>query len=145
MYNFKLYHNKHAPATTAFQPASKTVSLFTKPYLDTCHQCYKTIVIVNMQPIGPLASITKFIKFTPLSEFEEPSSCNPLKKCGYALLSLEHPDTLMEANEIPTLMSFLLSNGYTINTSLTKMFNTSEITFDTNNSHKLICFVTYDK
>jgi len=35
-------------------------------------------------------------------------------------------------------------NGYSVDTSITKMFNTSEIRFDTNTGNKLICFATYN-
>jgi len=51
----------------------------------------------------------------------------------------------MDVNEVPDLISFLVSSGYSVDTSITKMFNTSEIRFDTNNSNKLICFVTYNE
>jgi hypothetical protein len=52
-------------------------------------------------------------------------------------------DNLMTVDEVPTLISFLVSNGYTVDTSITKMFNQSEIRFDTNFGNKLICFITY--
>ena len=50
----------------------------------------------------------------------------------------------MIVDEVPDLMSFLMSNSYTIDTSLTKMFNTSDIRFQTENANKLICLVTYN-
>ena len=50
----------------------------------------------------------------------------------------------MTADEIPNLMIFLLSNGYTIDTSLTKMFNASDVRFNTDNSNILISFITYN-
>ena len=49
----------------------------------------------------------------------------------------------MVVDEVPDLISFLVENGYTVDTSITKMFNTSDIRFDTNTGNKLICFVTY--
>ena len=79
--------------------------------------------------------------------------------CGYALLSLNNigygglggiggvgnynckREDLMTANEIPNLFSFLISNGYKIDTSLTKMMNSSNIQIDTNN---IIAFITYN-
>jgi hypothetical protein len=50
----------------------------------------------------------------------------------------------MSVDEVPTLISFLVSNGYTVDTSITKMFNDSDIRFDTNTGNKLICFITYN-
>lgn len=111
---------------------SKTISLFSQPYLDTYNQCYKNIVVVNMLPKGPLAKIVRFIKFPPLSEFNRDA------KCGYALINCKNE--LMIVDEIPDLISYLVSNNYSIDTSITKMFNTSDIRFD----NKLICFITYN-
>ena len=125
---------------------SKTVSLFSQPYLDTYNQCYKNIVVVNLPPQGPLADLVVRVNFPPLSEFKQPGPCTPLKQCGLALVSLDGQfnNGLMDVNEVPNLISFLVSNGYTVDTSITKMFNDSEISFNANTGNKLICFVTYN-
>ena len=123
---------------------AKTFSLFSQPYLDTCNECYKNIVVINVIPDGPLADLVRFVKFPPLSEFKQPGPCSPLKQCGYALISLGGYGDLMVVDEVPDLISYLVSNGYSIDTSITKMFNTSEIRFDTNTGNKLICFATYN-
>jgi hypothetical protein len=142
--------NRGTPPPPEFE--AKTVSLFSQPYLDTYNQCYKNIVVVNLKPQGPLADLVSFVKFPKLSEFKQEGPCNPIKQCGYALMSLGTCSTgcgkfgsdLMVVDEIPTLISYLVSNGYTVDTSITKMFNQSEIRFDTNIGNKLICFVTYN-
>lgn len=128
-----------------------TVSLFSQPYLDTFNQCYKNIVVVNLKPQGPLGELVRLVKFPVLSTFKQAGPCNPLKQCGYALLSISgggccnksNGCDLMTVDEVPTLISFLVSNGYTIDTSITKMFNASDIAFDTYTGNKLICFVSY--
>ena len=131
---------------------AKTISLFSQPYLDTYNQCYKNIVVVNLKPQGPLGDFVRFVKFPPLSEFKQPGSCSPLKDCGYAIMSLGGCNTgcgkfgsdLMVVDEVPNLISYLVSNGYSVDTSITKMFNDSDIRFDTNTGNKLICFITYN-
>ena len=130
---------------------SKTVSLFSQPYLDTYNQCYKNIVVINSIPQGPLAEIVKFVNFPPLSEFKQSSPCTTLNQCGLALMTLGVCNTgckfgsnLMVVDEVPSLISYLVSNGYTVDTSITKMFNDSDIRFDTNTGNKLICFITYN-
>jgi hypothetical protein len=50
----------------------------------------------------------------------------------------------MTVDEVPNLISFLVSTGYTVDTSITKMLNQSDIRFDTNIGNKLICFITYN-
>jgi hypothetical protein len=131
---------------------AKTFALFSQSYLDTYNQCYKNIVVINLQPQGPLSSLVRFTKFPPLSEFKTPGPCSPLKQCGYALMSLggcnmgcgKFGEDLMVVDEVPDLISYLVMNGYSVDTSITKMFNNSEIRFDTNLGNKLICFATYN-
>ena len=155
------------PPVISQNVSSKTVSLFSQPYLDTYNQCYKNIVVINLMPQGPLAELVTRVKFEPLSEFKVSTPCNPYKQCGLALMSINNFNNcmsnnymsnncmsnncmsnkcldLMDVNEVPNLISFLVSNGYTVDTSITKMFNNSEIRFDTNTGNKLICFVTYN-
>ena len=126
----------------------KTVSLFSQPYLDTHHQCYKNIVVVNMKPAGPLGDLIHRVQFPRLSEFKQSGGpCTPMKSCGLAIRSFHgcgDCGELMTTDEIPTLISYLMSNNYKVDTSITKMFNTSDIRFDTNIGNKLICFVTYN-
>lgn len=127
----------------------KTVTLSSQPYLDRINQCYKNIVTINLMPQGPLAQFVRRIQFPPLSEFKQPGPCSHINTCGLALISLNNVcakncSNLMVVDEVPDLMSFLLSNGYKIDTSITKMFNTSDIRFQTENANKLICFVTYN-
>ena len=71
--------------------------------------------------------------------------------CGLALSTLnpffnnnKFGQGLMVVDEVPDLFSFLLSNGYKIDTSLTKMMNGSDIRFQTENSNKVIAFITYN-
>jgi len=131
---------------------AKTFALFSQSYLDTYNQCYKNIVVINLQPQGPLSNLVRFTKFPPLSEFKTPGPCSPLKQCGYALMSLggcnmgcgKFGEDLMVVDEVPDLISYLVMNGYSVDTSITKMFNNSEIRFDTNLGNKLICFATYN-
>ena len=144
----------HIPQNHIKAPlSSKTVSLFSQPYLDVYNQCYKNIVVVNLMPKGPLSEIVKYVKFPILSEFKSQTACNPFKQCGLALTSLngcnsgcgKSGEDLMIVDEIPDLISYLVSNGYSVDTSITKMFNSSDIRFDTNNGNKLICFITYNE
>lgn len=150
---------KNMPTTTQCNSAveafntmreSKTVSLFSQPYLDRYNKCYKNIVTLNLPPQGPLAELVQFVKFPKLSEFKQSTPCSPIKQCGYALMSLDGCsmggccDNLMTVDEVPNLISFLVSSGYTVDTSITKMLNQSEIRFDTNIGNKLICFITYN-
>ena len=123
---------------------SNSYLLSSRPYL--FGREYGNIISINIFPKGPLGKIVRQVNFSNnrLSEFTELSEHK--NKCGYALLSLRSVECvgrnnrLMTANEIPDLFSFLISNGYKIDTSLTKMMNTSNIQIDTNN---IIAFISY--
>ena len=122
---------------------SKTVTLFSQPYLDSYNQCYKNIVTVNLIPQGPLSRYVRRVNFPPLSPFKA-NDCWGYKKCGLALLSCNNNFGLMCVDEVPDLISFLVAHGYSIDTSITKMLNSSDIRFDTQNANKIICVVTYN-
>ena len=129
--------------------SAKTVTLFSQPFLDTYNQCYKNIVTINLIPQGPLAQLVRRVQFPPLSQFKQPGPCSRINNCGLALTTLNNIcnkgcSGFMVVDEVPNLMSFLLSNGYDINTSITKMLNTSDIRFETENANKIICVVTYN-
>ena len=121
---------------------SSTFVLNSRPFLNrnNYNQSYSNIVTINIEPKGPLRRFVRRVRFERLSEFKEPYCSKDL--CGLALQSLRG-DKLMSTDEVPDLFSFLLSNGYKIDTSLTKMMNTSDVRFHTDNANKIICFVTY--
>jgi hypothetical protein len=137
-----------------------TYTLFSRPYLDLYNQNYTNIVTINLPPKGPLGQFVRPIKFPPLSQFKFPSSNNNNNNnnrrgqtCGLAISSLnqynqynqsnKYGQGLMVVDEVPDLFAFLLSSGYKIDTSLTKMMNTSDIRIQTENSNKIIAFITY--
>jgi hypothetical protein len=138
---------------------NNTISLFSQPYYDPCSQCYLNIVTSNLPPRGPLLKLSRRVKLYPLSEFKQYNNCgSQLQSCGLGFRSLRFLDgfcnyngtnnsyscsELMTVNEIPDLFSFLLSNGYTIDTRITKMMNQSSIRYNTNNSNELIALITY--
>ena len=118
-----------------------TFLLSSRPYLDPYNydQSYKNIVIINGIPRGPLRTLVRRIQFLPLSKFKEPYG----DKCGLALRSLRGGHCFMSVDEVPELFSFLLSRGYKIDTSLTKMTILTDIRFHTSNANKMIAFVSY--
>ena len=125
---------------------NSTFALYSRPYLDKRNQCYTNIVTVSQKPNGPLASFTRKINFPQLSPFKQTSSCISHDSCGLAISSMSSNmlcHEYMIVDEVPNLFSYLLSNGYKIDTSLTKMMNASDISFHTENANKLIAFVSY--
>ena len=117
----------------------KTFTISSKPYYDTFNQCYKNILMINAEPQGPIRRFVRRIQLPRLSRFQRESSCNSIHNCGLALGSFyefyknygNYSDckncNLMTPNEIPDLITFLLGNGYQIETQITNMLNQSEL------------------
>ena len=113
------------------------------PYYDDRNQCYKNILVINTMPSAPFKSLVKQINMPKLSEFQTyDNCCSPFKRCVYAIYKVSNDKyksscELMTPDDIPELYNFLLTNGYKIDTSLTKMMNGSDITM----TNKLLCYV----
>jgi len=112
---------------------SETYAIYCQPYYDTKNQEYRNIITINAMPKGPLASMVRRVKFDPVS----PYKCDG-QSCGYAIMN--GCNNFMPMHELPTLFSFLMSNGYKIDTSLTKMLNASEVRINSGNN--LIAFIS---
>ena len=130
-----------------------TCALYSQPYLTNYgyNGCYLNIITLNLFPQGPLSRLVVRVPFKPLSHFQTFNGyCDQRKLCGLGLRSLRefgHSECgrLMTVEELPDLYSFLLSNGYKIETSLTKMTNQSNVVLNNgNNNASLICFFSYN-
>ena len=115
---------------------TEVYALYRQPYFDTKQQTYKNAITIDAKPNNPLGQIVKQVKF------DNTARINPdcQNKCAYALLSLTKIGQLMTIDEIPQLFAYLLTNGYKIDTSITKMLNNSDIRMQPGNN--LIAFIT---
>lgn len=126
-------------------------SLVSVPYYDNCTQCYKKVIKLNRAPPAnsPLNQIIKRVGPIRLSPFQVNSAfsgcggggcgsgCgNVAQCCNLLITSIDDKNHLMCIDDIPTLFSFLITNGFTIDTSITKMMQTSNVKL----SNDLICF-----
>lgn len=114
--------------------SSATFTLTSQPYLDEYNKCYKNIITINTIPQGPLAKFVRNLKLPRLSPFQVEGPCNPIEKCTLAVTNFlpnininnRNCSHLLTPNEMPDLISFLLSNGYQIETQITKMMYQNE-------------------
>ena len=125
-------------------------SIVGAPFYDERNQCYKKIIRINKMPTGNLTHIVKRIRSPRLSHFDTyggngggdccgsgSNGFNP--PCIFAIFNPNHTNKLLTVDEIPDLMTFLVNNGYTIDTSITKMLMKSNV----KPSNDLICYVSY--
>ena len=137
-----------------FMNQIKSYLITSEPFLNHYEQRYRNIVTINLPPKGPLAKYVLRIKMPRLSHF----CADRDRPCALAITSFKtninnsslqfasfdsgkFSNILMTDNEIGDLFSFLLANGYNIDTNLTNMMNTGEVKL---NNKKIICFITYN-
>lgn len=136
----------------------KTFTITSQPFYDQYNKCYKNIMMVNVEPCGPIRRLVRLTKLPRLSPFQREGPCNPIQQCGLALQSLrglglgfdsfngsgcckeKSGCNLMTPDEIPDLITYLIGNGYLIETQITNMLNQSEIKLS---NRKLGFTVTY--
>ena len=137
---------------SVFDLSNQSVSFYLDNVLDSFSQTYHKIVVVSAVPPGPLADMVTPMRFPPLSEFQTRSPFS--SACSYVLLrypkqeighhvSLQHPHHFMTQQDIPSLLAYLSSHGYTIQTELTKLISQHALHSHDTSSRKFICFATY--
>lgn len=94
------------------------------PYLNINNE-YIKILTINPKPTGNLLSITKQISPNKLSPFKTNNNCT--RQCIYAIMDFHDKNKFLCINQITELYNYLISNGYTINESFTKLMQKSNI------------------
>lgn len=84
--------------------------------LNKVTKCYSKVYTINSIPDGVLSSIVTSIKREKLSEFSYNNNT-----CINIFLNPEQKDHYLQEQELPLLMTFLIQNGYTIETKLTEL------------------------
>jgi hypothetical protein len=143
-----------------FATANSSVVLYLEPYLNTYFKSYQNIITLSSMPSGPLSNLVSTISSPKLSPFHDhspffSSSCTyvlmryPTSGAGASRHSAKNPDYFMGADDIPSVFSYLQQNGYTIDTSLTKMLFKSKINIggpcdsSSSGNRKMICMIQY--
>ena len=105
-------------------PFSKTntITMFLEPILDSLSKTYIEVITFSDIPPGPLSNMVKHISIKRLSEFQiYPTNCSfvllryPVRVSSICL------DNYMTVDDIPSVFSYLQSNGYIIQEGLTRM------------------------
>ena len=116
-------------------------NLYGTIYYDSNKECYKKIIKISSMPKGPLSNHIKKINNNYLSPFQLPGSTGPCCEDSRCILGIKkiNDNELMCIDDIPELFTFLLNNGYGIDTAITKMIQKSNVKFN----NDLICMISY--
>ena len=113
--------------------------LSVEPFLYQHFKCYKQIITINIKPNGPLNTLVQRVNPPKLSPFKERSPCCDEPTCILAIKSINNPQNLMCVDELPSLITFLSTNQYEIDTSITKIMMKSDVKL----KNKLLFFIKY--
>jgi hypothetical protein len=147
-----------------FCKENKSFLIYLEPFLNTYYKSYDNIITLSTMPSGPLAEMVSPISNVKLSEFQDfgynSIAGGNIQSCLYVLLrypkyqcgngvNLKNTDVFMRADDIPSVISYLQSNGYTVDTNITKMLFKSEAQPGgisdrrLSGKRKMICMVSY--
>ena len=107
-------------------------------WLDRYNECYKKIIVISPKPTdAALISISKLFNKTRLSPFQQPGFCCPQENCIHIIMNPQNKSEMLCVQDISSLFSYLILNGFTINTDITKIMQDSEVRIP-----NLICYIT---
>ena len=115
-------------------------SVVNRPLYNDKNKCYCKILALDREPKLPLKNISKQISFPKISPFKVNNYCcdDKNENCGYVLLNPKDLTKIANVNDLPIIFSWLFSNGYTINTSITNMLHESAVKMH----NPLICIIS---
>ncbi|MAH20745.1 MAG: hypothetical protein CMB96_04840 [Flavobacteriaceae bacterium] len=119
----------------------ETYSLLSIPFYKSVQQCYvKAIALDRMPgPNEPINKIIRRVRYEKLSPFQEGTECHPLKTCGNIVIKPgSQCGEMANLDDIPLIFTWLMQNGYQIDTSITQMINQGEVRM----SSPIIGFIT---
>jgi len=127
----------------------RTFTITSSPYYDRCSQQYQNILMLNIEPEGPLRAFVRRLRLPRLTPYQTEKS---EETCGLVLTNFlnnqnyynnqnKNNNWLMTPNDIPDLYSFLTANGYQIDTQLTNMMNQSQVKLTP--GKQIVCLATY--
>lgn len=115
---------------------SKTYILSLENYYDSQKECYRKIITIDREPEKQLKILVKRLNRTKLSPFDY-NKTDKNQKCLYAICNPQDNSQFITIEELPVLFTWLMTNGYVINTSITNMLQKSDIRLE----NKMICFI----
>lgn len=136
-------------ANSVFDLSHSNVSFYLDNVLDSGSQTYYKVISLSVMPRGPLSNMVAVRRFPPLSEFQTASPWDTHgSMCKYVLM--RYPErgagsvlNLMSQEDIPSLLGYLMSNGYQVQTDLSRLIQEQGLHSGGTLSRKFICFASY--
>ena len=100
-----------------------TYQLTSEVYLDKMSKCYRKIITINKQPTdSSLNTIIRTVRREKLSIFHgNGNACDCTQSCLFVVLNPNNLNEFLCLDNIAELFTFLIDNGYTIQTAITEI------------------------
>lgn len=133
---------------------NSTIVFYLEPILNPYNKVYQNVITLSCMPEGPLKDLVITKSFPKLSPFQQGPTTHR-DQCMYVLsrypkqstpFNMGNNDTFMNGEDVPSLLSYLSTNGYKVESDLTRLIFDSNIKNTMNNSQryrKLICYATF--
>ena len=114
-----------------FPITSSSCTVTIESYLNPHSKQYQNILVLDKMPLGPLSTFV--VRFNPrkLSPFQVDDDDDMFNRCHFAIRRNDR--SFLTVDDIPSLLSYLTSNGYTIDSQLTKVVQ------KTNHNKHFVC------
>ena len=133
-------------AETAF-PTIDSYTVCLEPFLNTYYKEYQNILTVDREPTGAINNYVKRVHLSSLSPFETfPSALSPVESCIHAFVrnpngfTLKNNNPFLNERDIPSLLGFLRTNGYTVDMETVKIMHKAGM--QNSGSKRFICVFT---
>ena len=102
-------------------------------------QIYQNVITLNCVPAGPVSDMVSHINLPKLSQFQQAtpnydgSNCvfvllrHPVSKIGSGNSAFKWNSAFMGSDDIPSVFSYLQTNGYLVDTNTTTMLQTGAV------------------
>ena len=124
-----------------------TATMYIETILNQQSKEYENIITLDNIPKGPIEKMISRIRFPSLSIFSDANNRKLNYGCKNVLTRYPNNSSCyMYEEDIPSVFSYLQSNGYTINTELTKLYKKSFSNDNTSkNNNRTICIIQYNQ
>ena len=128
-------------------PEIETYTVHLEPFLNTHYKEYQNILTVDRTPGGAIGAYVKRVNAPVLSPFNTfPSALSPVNNCLCAFVrnpngfTMKNNNPFLNERDIPSLLSFLRTNGYSVDMETVKIMNKAGV--QSTGDKRMICVFT---
>lgn len=134
-------------------PLVQSYVLYLEPFLNSYYKEYQNIITIDKIPMGPLSPFVKHVNQPKLSPFHTVNPMDPIENCTLAIVrypnhsgissSLKNSNYFLTEKDVPSLLAFIQTSGYSIDYNMTKLIQRAKISVTSTKSKNMICSFSF--